>query len=470
MDLMNQGMDAARLNFSHGTPETHQTTIQRIRSAAAALEHDCLILADLPGPKIRLGAIENEPVMLKKGQVVTLTTESVAGTAVRLPVNYPQLPVSVTQGSPIYLDDGYIQLTVRTVNKKDVECHIDVGGAVHSFKGLNLPDAKLFLDPITEQDLDLFEFGLTQGIDTFCVSFVEKAEDIRTLRDVAARQGRRVHLIAKIERREAVDNIDEILEVADGVMIARGDLGVQMPIEDIPRIQKSVVRKANLRGRPVITATQMLESMTHNIRPTRAEVTDVANAILDGTDAVMLSGETAVGDYPVETVAMMAKIATSIEAQRETQHRGLDTSARCISTASLENVSVEDVIAYGVRQAINKLTIHCIIAPTHSGSTPRCISRLKPTCWIFAFTEQPLTHHFLILSYGVKSFKLESGMVKSPRDVVTAVKARGLAGSGDTIVITEGISSGQTGWTNSLRILTLDDQSESETRSGLCRR
>lgn len=451
-DLMKQGMDVARLNFSHGTWETHREAIQRIRSVAAELGRDCLILADLPGPKIRIGAMQDEPVMLIKGESVTLTTRPAHGTAKCISVNYDHLPGSVSRGNQIYLNDGFIQLTVQAVTDTEVQCHIDVGGPLLSFKGLNLPNAKLFIEPITEQDLALLKFGLSEGVNTFGVSFVEKAKDLLKLRAVAQEQGKPIQLIAKIERTEAIENIDEILEAADGIMVARGDLGVQMAIEDIPRMQKSLIRRANLRGRPVITATQMLESMTHHIRPTRAEVTDVANAILDGTDAVMLSEETAIGTYPVETVAMMAKIATSIEIQQETPGYSPHIPTYLASHMDPHRATVEDVIAMNVSNAIQSLPVRCIVAPTHSGNTPRSISRLKPNCWVFAFTQKAFTHHFLALSYGVHSFMMEQS-----ESILTTIKSQGLAQTGDTVIITEGISSGQTGWTNSLRIVTLPD-------------
>jgi len=309
-------MNVARLNFSHGNPEEHRGDIRRIRSIAAQLDRVVTILIDLPGPKIRIGKLQNEPLVLKKGDNVTLATQDILGTASRIPVNYKRLPETVSKGSLIYLNDGFLQLRVQGVSSDEVRCKVIIGGPLLSNKGLNLPRAKISMDPITDKDLDFVGLGLKEGVDTFGTSFIEKADDIRKVKEFARKRGKSIHVVAKIERAEAARNIDEILDVADAIMIARGDLGVQIPIEDVPAVQKKLIRKANLLGRPVITATQMLESMTENIRPTRAEVTDVANAILDGTDAVMLSEETAIGKYPVETVKMMARIAMSIERQR----------------------------------------------------------------------------------------------------------------------------------------------------------
>jgi len=283
--LIKSGMNVARLNLSHGTLEHHREDIRRIRSLAAQLERAVTILIDLPGPKIRIGKLQNEPLELRRGDNVTLTAQDILGTTSRIPVNYPQLPQSVAKGSLIYLNDGLLQLRVHEVSGDEVRCKVIIGGPLLSHKGLNLPRARIWRDPITEKDLDLVDFGLKEEVDTFGTSFVEKADDIRKVKEFARKRGKSIYVVAKIERAEAARNIDEILDTADAIMIARGDLGVQIPIEEVPGVQKKLIHKANLLGRPVITATQMLESMTENIRPTRAEVTDVANAILDGTDA-----------------------------------------------------------------------------------------------------------------------------------------------------------------------------------------
>lgn len=312
--LMRAGMGMARLNFAHGTLAQHTTDIKRIREVAKREKTQCSILIDLPGPKIRVGKLKHEPLHLRKGHVVYLTSRKILRLFHEsIPVDYPQLAQSVKKGSLIYLNDGFILLKVEEVRTSLIKCEVVVGGSLLSYKGLNIPDGKLFVEPVTEQDLRFVDFGLEQGIDLFGVSFMEKAEDILKVKAYARKNGRKIHTVAKIERAEAVQNLDKILKVTDMVMVARGDLGVQIPLEEVPLVQKLIIQKARHRGVPVITATQMLESMVHNVRPTRAEVSDVANAILDGTTAVMLSEETAIGEYPVETVEMMAKIACAVE-------------------------------------------------------------------------------------------------------------------------------------------------------------
>jgi pyruvate kinase len=311
--LMLAGMNVARLNFAHGTIQQNGEDIHRVRRASAKTKRPCQVLADLPGPKIRVGLLKREPVRLIHGKKVWLTTRKISGNVAHIPIEYAQLTKSVRKGSIVYLNDGFMQLEVLSVRGTEVECKVLEGGELFSHKGLNLPSSKLLVDPVTPHDLEILEFGLREGVDFFGVSFVQRAEDILKIRAFARKMGKIVKIIAKIERAEAVRNIDSILKVTDGIMVARGDLGVEVPMETMPIIQKRLIAKANWAGVPVITATQMLESMTHNIRPTRAEVTDVANAILDGTDGVMLSGETAIGEYPVQTVDMMEKIAVAVE-------------------------------------------------------------------------------------------------------------------------------------------------------------
>lgn len=452
--LLEKGMNVARLNFSHGTFEEHRETIQCIRTVAAELGRECLMLVDLPGPKIRIGNLQSGPIMLNKGDQLTLTTQAVPGTASRISVNYERLPDSVSPGGMIYLNDGFIQLKVQEVAGTELRCQVEIGGELRSHKGLNLPNARIFLDAITDQDLESVEFAMEEGITTFAASFIERADDIRQLKAFAEKKGKSIFTVAKIERSEALENFDEILEVTDAVMIARGDLGVQVPIEDVPGIQKELIRKANLRGCPVITATQMLESMIENIRPTRAEVTDVANAILDGTDAVMLSAETAIGNYPVETVEMMANIATSIERQRKNLRRSSEVLEYFEAHAEQHQVTVADVISLNVIDAVQTLPVRYILTPTISGTTPRRISRFKPDSWILSFTRHENTHQFLALSYGVYSVLMENTEKNWHETVIGFMKNSGLARSGEKVIITEGISSGQTGWTNSLKILS----------------
>jgi pyruvate kinase len=334
-----------------------------------------------------------------------------------------------------------------------VKCEVVIGGQLYSQKGLNLPGAKIFIDPVTEKDLKIVEFALNEDIDTFSISFIENAEDIHKVRDFAAARGKPVNIVAKIERRQAVDNIGEILIDADALMVARGDLGVEIPIQEVPSIQKELIQNAKLLGIPVITATQMLASMTDNIRPTRAEATDVANAILDGTDAVMLSEETAMGNYPVEAVEMMAKIARTTEEWRSRTKWGLDTMLQGIM---IQDMSIDEVITLQVHEALQKLPIAAVLTPTRSGATPRRVSRFKPDTWILAFSRFPKTCDFLSLSYGVYPIFVKEVIENWEAESTKRAKELGFAKSGDIVVFTQGPSSGKPGATNMLKILTLD--------------
>jgi pyruvate kinase len=453
--LVKGGMNVARLNLSHGTLEDHTERMRTIRSVAARLNRPVTVLLDLPGPKIRVGKLKDEPVTLKRGTAVTLTTRKVLGTASQIPVSYERLPESVSKGSTVYLNDGMIQLRVRRVLHDEVTCVVSVGGQLRSFKGLNLPKAKLFVDSVTERDLAFVDFGLENGVDMYCASFVTGPDDIAKVKDHAGKRGKTVYVVAKIERAEAVKNIERILEVADAIMVARGDLGVQTAIEDIPAVQKLLIRKANLRSRPVITATQMLESMMGNTRPTRAEVTDVANAILDGTDAVMLSEETALGAYPVEAVRMMVRIAASIERHRSRAAFPPRLRDEVISRETGKGASLEDVISVSVVDAVHASGARFILTPTTTGSTPCRISRLKPGCWILAPTTDSGTHELLALSYGVHPVLIKD-MVDTWEAIALRLAAElNLARTGDRVVLTEGGSTQQLAGTNSLKILTL---------------
>jgi len=413
------------------------------------------ILIDLPGPKIRIGTLQNEPLVLKKDDTVTLTADNILGTVSRIPINYTQLSQSVSKGSLIYLNDGFLQLRVLEVSGDEVRCRVIIGGPLLSQKGLKIPRAKISMDPITDKDLDFVDLGLKEGVDTFGTSFIEKADDIRKVKQFARKRGKSIYVVAKIERAEAARNIDEILDVADAIMIARGDLGVQISIEDVPVVQKKLIRKANLLGRPVITATQMLQSMTENIRPTRAEVTDVANAILDGTDAVMLSEETAIGKYPVETVKMMARIAMSTERQRRAVEWPSDLEESFRSGVGSTKVSAEDVVSLNVIEAVRVLNARFILTPTYTGSTPRRISRFKPDCWILSFSNYGPTYRFLALSYGVYPFLIKDRVDDWHDVTMKLIKDFKLAKKDDRVILTEGKSSEQLGDADSLRIITV---------------
>lgn len=446
---MMRGMNVARLNFSHGTVEGHREDIRRIRLTASKSGRSCMILADLPGPKIRIGKLAGDSLLLKKGDRTTLTTKDVPGTAERIPVNYTRLPESVSQGSVIYLNDGFIQLQVEEITTDEVVCKVVIGGPLLSHKGLNLPGAKIFIETVTDRDLQFVDFALKEGVDAFGVSFVEKADDIHKVRDFARERGKPVHVVAKIERLEAIGNIDEILDAADAIMIARGDLGVQIPVQDVPAVQKKLIRKANLMGRPVITATQMLLSMTENIRPTRAETSDVANAILDGTDAVMLSEETSIGKYPVESVDMMARIALSIEREA----RGSDLREYYRVRLGNRQSHIADVISFSVVEAVQALDVRCIITPTQNGNTPRSISRFKPDCWTLAFSRSEETQRFLNLSSGVFPVLMGNDNDYSHEGIMRFIGESGLVVENDNIIVAEDISQDSVDGTDSIRII-----------------
>ncbi|WP_292520953.1 pyruvate kinase [Methanoculleus sp.] len=455
--MIQAGMNVARLNLSHGSFDEHRENIRNIRAAADDARLPVTILIDLPGPKIRIGDLASEPMELRKGETITLTTAPIPGDPSRIPVDFEQFPQLVAEGSIIYLSDGFLQLQVNEVADRDVRATVVVGGPLLSRKGMSIVGGGgiVALSAVTDRDRECIDFGLAEGLDTFSISFIERAEDILKAREHAAKSGKSIRVIAKIERQEALLHIDEILRDTDGVMIARGDLGVQIPIEEVPAVQKRIIQKANILGRPVITATQMLMSMTDNIRPTRAEVTDVANAILDGTDAVMLSEETSIGKYPVETVAMMAKIARSTEEKRSSVGGGCGPIDYFRQGKGRERITVNDVVSLNVIEALDALNIGFVLTPTRSGSTPRNISRFKPEAWILAFTRNPSTLKFLAFSYGVCPFLIRSEKEYWHGAILDSIRDWGVINPGERVVLTEGVSPGREG-TDSLIILTVD--------------
>ncbi len=449
-------MNVARLNFSHGEFKEHAENIRNIRAAAFKTRRMISIIIDLPGVKMRIGRLQNGSVLLKGGDKVVLTTSNVLGTQALIPVEYKQFALSVSKGQIIFLNDGFIQLKVEKISGHDVFCKVLIGGELLSRKGLNLPGVKLNINPITGKDLKIVDFGLKHGVNIFGLSFIERPQDVIKVREFAGKRGHPVYLVAKIERRGAIENFDGILKAADAVMIARGDLGVQIPIEEVPGIQKRLIQKANIMGRPVITATQMLESMTHHVRPTRAEVNDVANAILDGTDAIMLSQETAIGDYPVETVRMMAKIAVTTEYQRD-EGQLSDEEGRQISNKVAQSsfLTITDVTSLNAFRATQELDVRYILTPTSSGSTARRISRFKPHCWVLSFSAHTQVCEFLNFSYGVQPFFLNKRITHDPRAIFKNLKKYRLVKNGDTVILTERKLSPHPGDTDSLGIVTL---------------
>ena len=452
--LILSGMNVARINFSHDAFDTSRKTIEMIREASRKTGRIVDILIDLPGAKIRVGALD-APIPLKKGQRVTLTTRSVKmGQKNIIPVEYKQLTKSVVKGNIIFLSDGFIQLKALDVKEFTVDCMVIMGGELRSHKGLNLPGAKMYAKPVTARDLEIIRFGLSVGVSTFALSFVEKALDIINVRAMAHKMGKKINLVAKIERKEAIDNFDEILDVADAIMVARGDMGVEIPVEEVPLVQKSLIKKANHAGIPVITATQMLMSMTQNIRPTRAEVNDVANAIIDGTDAVMLSEETAMGQYPVEVVRMVRKIAIKTEAQYN-NIRAFSDQVQNQEIVLQKGFEVPDVISRGVVRAVVKINARYIMIPTHSGNTVRHISRFKPACWILAFTPNMITSRFLMLSYGVYPFFMPSETKIQSKETIKFLKSSRMIKVGERVVVTQRQFSQIHGETDVMGIITV---------------
>lgn len=395
--MIGAGMSVARLNFSHGDFAGHKKRIQDLRVAARAVGRPLAILADLPGPKMRIGQLREEPIELTAGDPFTLTTDNIVGDGERVSVTFSQLPQAVNPGDTLFLNDGLIQLEVLDVQGTDVDCRVIAGGELRSRKGLNLPGIDLGISAFTQRDRECLEFALENGVDAISQSFVESAADVEAVRAYAKGLRKNPFIIAKIERSKALGNMEAILESADAIMVARGDLGVEIPIEQIAIVQKDLIRQANLAAKPVITATQMLESMTDNRRPTRAESTDVANAILDGTDCVMLSGESAAGKYPVESVEMLAKIARAVEPHR--MHHPVREALASQSESS--ECHMRDILALSVLTIVKCVSPATIIVPTRSGATARSISRFKLPQWITGVSTQEATSQQLIFSYGV---------------------------------------------------------------------
>jgi pyruvate kinase len=395
--LILAGLNIARLNFSHGDFAGHAEHIARIRAAEKATGHRVTIMADLPGPKMRVGVIDPEPILLVPGEKFTLTSEDIIGNQQRVSISFSQLPKVVKPGDRLFLNDGLVQLIVESIAGTEVHCTIAVGGELRSRKGLNLPGIDLGISAFTDHDRACLEFALQNGVDAVSQSFVETSADIEAIRAAAKAIDKKPFIIAKIERSDALKHFDEILKVADGIMVARGDLGVEIPIEEIAILQKQLIMKANLAGKPVITATQMLESMTVSRLPTRAESTDVSNAILDGTDCIMLSGESAMGKYPEEAVSMLVRIAEYTEAHRPPT-RNNDLKNRFSHN---HPATAAEVISSMVEHALETISCAGVFVPTLTGTTARMISRFCPPAWIVALSHNVEVCQGLAFSYGV---------------------------------------------------------------------
>jgi pyruvate kinase len=451
-DLLRLGMDIARLNFSHGTHEEHTHNIQRLRRAAQREGRTLGILQDLQGPKIRTGPLEHHhPVLLKTGSLVTITPEDIAGNSARISTSFPDLSRELTAGARVLLSDGLIELRVESVKGKDVVCEVLNGGMLGEHKGINLPGVALSIEALTNKDRKDLEFGLKQGVDAIALSFVRSAADVKTVKKIIANHGSDVPVIAKLEKPQAIDHLEEILEVADGVMVARGDLGVEMAPEKVPVIQKHVIRRAAAWRRPVITATQMLESMIENPRPTRAETSDVANAVFDGTDAVMLSAETASGKYPRESVAIMARIV--VEAERNTE----DLSAR--RRRERRSLSVAETICESIAHAAEDLPMGAIAIFTETGNTARMISKYRPKAPIYAFTHLAPVVQRMNLYWGVHPVRCQQA--RSAEQMVALAEqllvGRGQLKAGEVLGVVAGTRQ-TSGSTNLMRLHVVTEQ------------
>jgi len=452
--LIRNGLDVARLNFSHGTYEEHAARIKNIRAAAEIVGKNVAILLDIKGPKIRTGLVKDGAVELHNDAKIILTTEQIElGDEHRISISYEGLPEDVHPGSILRIDDGLIGLVVEEVVGNDIHCRVTNGGILKNRKGINAPGVVLRIESVTEKDIADIRFGVREGVDFIAASFVRKASDVLDVRRILEEENADLPIISKIETQEGLDMIDEILEVTDGLMVARGDLGVEIPTEEVPLAQKMLIAKCNQLGKPVITATQMLDSMERNPRPTRAEASDVANAIFDGTDAIMLSGETAAGKYPAEAVQTMARIAERAEEAIRghlVQSRRTHVEPQC---------NVTDAMSLAVSTVANDLNAHAIVTATSTGQTARMVSKFRPSAPIITVTHRPEVARRLMVSWGVYPVVVEK--VKSTDELlnvsVDGALRSGLVKHGDLIVITAGVPVGLPGTTNMIKVHTISE-------------
>ncbi|MCK8061047.1 MULTISPECIES: pyruvate kinase [unclassified Fusibacter] len=447
--LVKNGLNVARLNFSHGDHAEHLARINMIKEVREELGEPVAILLDTKGPEIRTGKFGVEAVELKEGQIFTLTTADYLGDQDKCMVSYTELPNDVVVGDKILIDDGLIELEViEEPTKTDIKCRVNNAGVVKNNKGVNVPGVKINLPAITAKDTADIEFGIANGIDFIAASFIRKADDVLAIREILERNDAfGIHIISKIENQEGVDNLDEIIRVSDGLMVARGDLGVEIPTEQVPLAQKTMIRKCNEAGKPVITATQMLDSMIRNPRPTRAESTDVANAIFDGTDAIMLSGETAAGKYPVESVVTMATIAKAAE-------NALNYRELLRARGSKKACDVTYAVSHATVATAQDLEASAIITATATGFTARKISEFRPQAPIIAACVNEETRRKLALVWGIKSINIgEHGTTDEIfESALDASKQLGYVTEGDLVVITAGVPVGIAGATNLMKV------------------
>jgi pyruvate kinase len=445
-DLINAGATTLRLNFSHGTHDDHQRNIRLIRQVSFELNQPVGILQDLQGPKIRLGRFENGSISLNKGDRFILTSRPTVGTQEISSVTYEKLAEEVPEGSTILLDDGRVEMWVKSVDKlnSELHCQVVVGGVLSNNKGVNFPGVYLSIRALTDKDKEDLMFGLDQGVDWIALSFVRNPQDVLEIKELISSAGKNVPVIAKIEKHEAIEQMEAVLSICDGVMVARGDLGVELPAEDVPVLQKRLIATANRLGIPVITATQMLDSMVNNPRPTRAEISDVANAILDGTDAVMLSNETAVGKYPVEAVETMARIAVRIE-QEQMPNRNFD---------EMPGRSIPNSISQAVARIAEQLQAAAIMPLTKTGATARNVSKFRPSKPILAVTPHVDVARQLQLVWGVKPLLVLNlpSTGQTFQAALNVAQEKGLLHQGDLIVLTAGTLQGVSGSTDLIKV------------------
>ncbi|RKY01743.1 MAG: pyruvate kinase [Spirochaetes bacterium] len=454
--MIENGMDVARMNMSHGDYEFHRKTIKLVRELSEEYNRHIGVLIDLQGPKIRTGKLKKETVVLNEGDTLTLTIDDVPGDWNILGVNYRGLVTEAEPGDRILLDDGNIELKVLEVREREVVCRIINGGIIRSYRGVNLPDTSLGIPSITEKDMRDLEFGIAEGVDFVALSFVRKAQDVERLKELINGMGSDTPVITKIEKPEAVKNFDEIIMVTDGIMVARGDLGAETSPQEVPILQKMIIEKCNIAGKPVITATQMLESMIHHPRPTRAEASDVANAIFDGTDAVMLSGETAMGAYPVVTVKVMSEIIQRAEAEikrngNDILHRKVD---RILAQLKRSTDIVPESICYSAMKITEIVPISYIVGFTLSGRTAHFLSKYRPPVPIIALSPNKRVLHRLSIYWGVRSEYIKE--VSSTEELLNEAESilvnRGICKEGERVLLVSGVPVTTKEPTNMLKI------------------
>jgi len=450
--LYRAGMNVVRINFSHGSHEVHKKTIGFVRDVAQKHKYSIPVLMDLQGPKIRVGLMKDGAQQITEGEIVEITSEDVEGSSTLIPIDYPNLVEDASEGNQILIDDGLLELKVLKKGASSLKAKVVVGGMLKSRKGVNLPDVKISMSSLTEKDIEDLEFGLSVGVDFVAMSFVRSAKDVQDVISRVRAAGSNASIIAKIEKPEAVEVIDEIIEETDGIMVARGDLGIEIPSEKVPMVQKLIIDRCRAAGKPVITATQMLDSMINNPRATRAESSDVANAVMDGTDAVMLSGETAAGKYPVEAVRAMDKIIRSVEENSDRLYYSLN-----YRKPEWKEKQIVESIAYSCVTIADNVEAKAISTLTHSGNTARRIAKFRPRVPIVAFTESKIVRRQLNLVWGVEAVRLEElfDTDSSVKMMEKYLENNGLVEKNDRVIIATGMPLAKRGRTNMVKVSTI---------------